>query len=62
MKGSRRQMSEPMRLVMYVFLGAGALVTVYPFYWTFTAATLTESEIFISPPRLLLFFIFLYKL
>ncbi len=53
MKGSRRQMSEPMRLVMYVFLGAGALVTVYPFYWTFTAATLTESEIFRSPPRLL---------
>jgi lactose/L-arabinose transport system permease protein len=53
MKGSRRQMSEPMRLLMYVFLGAGALVTLYPFYWTFTAATLTESEIFRSPPRLL---------
>jgi lactose/L-arabinose transport system permease protein len=53
MKGSRRQMSEPMRLLMYVFLGAGALVTVYPFYWTFTASTLTESEIFRSPPRLL---------
>jgi lactose/L-arabinose transport system permease protein len=53
MKGSRRQMSEPLRLLMYVFLGAGALVTLYPFYWTFTAATLTESEIFRSPPRLL---------
>ena len=46
-------MSEPLRLLMYVFLGAGALVTLYPFYWTFTAATLTESEIFRSPPRLL---------
>jgi lactose/L-arabinose transport system permease protein len=53
MKGSRRRMGEPMRLVMYVFLGVGALVTLYPFYWTFTAATLTESEIFRSPPRLL---------
>ena len=52
MRASRR-MSEPIRLLMYVFLGVGALVTLYPFYWTFTAATLTESEIFKSPPRLL---------
>lgn len=52
MRASRR-MSEPMRLLMYVFLGVGALVTLYPFYWTLTAATLTESEIFKSPPRLL---------
>ncbi len=52
MRASRR-MSEPMRLLMYVFLGVGALVTLYPFYWTLTAATLTESEIFQSPPRLL---------
>ena len=50
---SARRMSEPMRLLLYVFLGVGALVTLYPFYWTFTAATLTESEIFKSPPRLL---------
>ena len=52
MRASRR-MSEPIRLLMYVFLGVGALVTLYPFYWTLTAATLTESEIFKSPPRLL---------
>jgi lactose/L-arabinose transport system permease protein len=44
---------EPLRLLMYVFLGVGALVTVYPFYWMFTAATLAESEILDSPPRLL---------
>lgn len=53
MKGKKRAMSQPMRLIMYIFLGVGALVTLYPFYWTFTAATLTESEIFKSPPRLL---------
>ena len=52
MKTSRGT-NEPMRLLLYVFLGVGAIVTLYPFYWTFTAATLTESEIFKSPPRLL---------
>ena len=52
MKGKSRTMSQPMRLIMYIFLGVGALVTLYPFYWTLTAATLTESEIFKSPPRL----------
>ncbi len=52
MKGKKRAMSQPMRLIMYIFLGVGALVTLYPFYWTLTAATLTESEIFKSPPRL----------
>lgn len=53
MRGKKRAMSQPMRLIMYIFLGVGALVTLYPFYWTITAATLTESEIFKSPPRLL---------
>ncbi|CAA9431642.1 MAG: ABC transporter, permease protein 2 (cluster 1, maltose/g3p/polyamine/iron) [uncultured Rubrobacteraceae bacterium] len=53
MKGRSRRMSEPARLILYIFLGVGALVTLYPFYWTLTAATLTESEIFKSPPRLL---------
>src|SRR5918998_1093147 len=48
-----RRRSEPVRLLAYVFLGAGALVTLYPLYWMLTAATLTESEIFKSPPRLL---------
>jgi lactose/L-arabinose transport system permease protein len=46
-------MGEPTRLILYIFLGVGALVTLYPFYWTLTAATLTESQIFKSPPRLL---------
>ncbi len=53
MKSRSRRMSEPMRLILYIFLGVGALVTLYPFYWTLTAATLTESQIFKSPPRLL---------
>ena len=48
-----RTMGAPVRLLMYLFLGVGALVTIYPFYWMFTAATLTESDIFKSPPRLL---------
>ncbi len=51
MKG--RTTSEPVKLLAYVFLGVGALITLYPFYWMITASTLTESEIFRSPPRLL---------
>lgn len=53
MKRTRRTTSEPVKLLAYVFLGIGALVTLYPFYWMITASTLTESEIFRSPPRLL---------
>ena len=53
MKGTRRTTSEPAKLLAYVFLGVGTLVTLYPFYWMLTASTLTESEIFRSPPRLL---------
>jgi lactose/L-arabinose transport system permease protein len=52
-RGTRRTTSEPVKLLAYVFLGVGALVTLYPFYWMITASTLTESEIFRSPPRLL---------
>src|ERR671916_3475213 len=48
-----RRRSEPVRLLAYVFLGAGALVTLYPLYWMLTAATLEEAEIFESPPRFL---------
>lgn len=48
-----RRRSEPVRLLAYIFLGAGALATLYPLYWMLTAATLPESEIFKSPPRLL---------
>ena len=53
MKSRSRRMGEPTRLILYIFLGVGALVTLYPFYWTLTAATLTESQIFKSPPRLM---------
>ena len=45
--------NEPLRLVMYLFLGAGVLASVYPLYWMLTASTLSEPEIFRSPPRLL---------
>lgn len=41
------------RLIIYLGLGVGALASLYPFYWMFTAATLTESAIFRVPPRLL---------
>lgn len=48
-----RRRSEPVRIFTYIFLGVGALITLYPLYWMLTAATLEESEIFKSPPRLL---------
>jgi lactose/L-arabinose transport system permease protein len=48
-----RRRSEPVKLLTYIFLGAGALVTLYPLYWMLTAATLEEAEIFKSPPRFL---------
>jgi len=38
---------------MYVFLGVGVVASIYPLYWMLTASTLSESEIFRSPPRLL---------
>ncbi len=50
---TQKRRSEPARLLAYIFLGVGALATIYPFYWMVTAATLTESDIFQSPPRLL---------
>jgi lactose/L-arabinose transport system permease protein len=53
MDKTRRRRSEPVKLLMYIFLGVGALVTIYPLYWMLTAATLEESEIFKSPPRFL---------
>ncbi|WP_134682720.1 carbohydrate ABC transporter permease [Brevibacillus migulae] len=33
-------------LLVYVLLGIGALISIYPFYWMFTASTLTEGDIF----------------
>lgn len=39
-------------ILMYFILIAGAALTLYPVYWLLTAATITESGIFQSPPRL----------
>lgn len=36
---------------MYLFLGIGAIVSIYPFYWMFAASTMTEPQIFKIPPR-----------
>lgn len=41
------------KLLMYVLLGIGVVVSVYPFYWMFTASTLPESEIFKLPPKMI---------
>ena len=40
-------------LFIYVLLIVGLIVSVYPFYWLFIAATLNESQIFQLPPRFL---------
>jgi len=37
-------------LLAYVLLGIGALISIYPFYWMFTASTLAEGDIFKTPP------------
>lgn len=39
------------RTAMYVLLGLGIIVSVYPFYWMFTASTLLEEDIFKVPLR-----------
>lgn len=39
------------KFVMYLFLMIGFVVSIYPFYWMLTASTLTESDIFKTPPR-----------
>jgi lactose/L-arabinose transport system permease protein len=43
----------PLRLLMYLFLGGGVVASVYPLYWMLTASTMSEAQIFKSPPRLL---------
>jgi lactose/L-arabinose transport system permease protein len=40
-----------MRIATYVLLGLGIIVSVYPFYWMFTASTLREEDIFKVPLR-----------
>src|SRR3712207_7151657 len=38
---------------MYLFHGGGVVASVYPLYWMLTASTMSEAQIFKSPPRLL---------
>ncbi|OJV90237.1 MAG: ABC transporter permease [Chloroflexi bacterium 54-19] len=38
---------------MYLFLGIGAFVSLFPFYFMFIAATHTSSEVLRTPPNLL---------
>ncbi|MBN9387443.1 MAG: carbohydrate ABC transporter permease [Chloroflexi bacterium] len=41
------------RVLMYLFLGIGAFVSLFPFYFMFIAATHTSSEVLRTPPNLL---------
>lgn len=41
------------RAVMYVILGIGAVISLFPFYFMFIAATHTSSEVLRTPPNLL---------
>ncbi|VBB09865.1 Hypothetical protein LUCI_5163 [Lucifera butyrica] len=49
MKHSRRQKSN---WFTYLLLASGLVVSAYPFYWLFIAATLNDSQIFQLPPHL----------
>lgn len=40
------------KLLLYIFALISVTISVFPFYWMFTAATLDESEIFKVPPKL----------
>jgi lactose/L-arabinose transport system permease protein len=48
-KGSFRKKNN---LFTYVLLVSGLIVSVFPFYWLFIAATLNDSQIFQLPPHL----------
>lgn len=47
------QRREFNKLLLYMFAIIGITVSVFPFYWMFTASTLQESEIFKIPPTLI---------
>lgn len=47
------QKREFNKLMLYVFALIGATISVFPFYWMFTASTLQENQIFKVPPTLL---------
>ncbi|WP_160724273.1 carbohydrate ABC transporter permease [Bacillus sp. USDA818B3_A] len=38
------------KLLLYIFALMGVTISIFPFYWIFTATTLTESQIFKVPP------------
>ncbi|MFO7691811.1 MAG: hypothetical protein R6V57_01880, partial [Vicinamibacterales bacterium] len=40
------------RTLMYLLLGALALLTLFPFYWMFVLATHLQTDIFSAPPPL----------
>jgi lactose/L-arabinose transport system permease protein len=46
------QKREFNKLLLYIFALVGVTISVFPFYWMFTASTLTESQIFKVPPTL----------
>ncbi|MFS8580406.1 MAG: carbohydrate ABC transporter permease [Novibacillus thermophilus] len=50
MKRERREFNT---ILIYILALVGATISVFPFYWMFTASTLTESEIFKIPPNLI---------
>ena len=41
------------RFGLYLMLGSGALLSVFPFYWLLVIASNTTSDIYKSPPKLL---------
>lgn len=47
---SYKMQQKLVKLLMYVLLAIGVVISVYPFYWMFTASTLPDSEIFKLPP------------
>lgn len=49
--GSRRR--EIWKILGYIVITVGCIVTLFPLYWMVVAATLPQSEFFTYPPRLL---------
>jgi lactose/L-arabinose transport system permease protein len=47
-KGRKQQFNQ---LFMYIILGIGLIISIYPFYWMLTASTLKEADIFKVPFR-----------
>ncbi|PRX28591.1 carbohydrate ABC transporter membrane protein 2 (CUT1 family) [Orenia metallireducens] len=41
------------KILVYIFLGLGLVISIYPFYWMLTASTLNEAQIFKTPPKMI---------